>query len=318
MYLFLLSKENIELSKSELIAALRLKKYSLEGHMLWTNEKIDIKELDRLAYTKSCYKILFMTNEKNIEQDIDKFNWQRIYKSNYCVRFHYKKDTVSTLEKKYGSMIWHKLKNPKINLTKPKTKIVFIKSKEIFCCTPLWRNTERFELRNPNYLPEFKPIVLKTRLARAVVNLTGAKKKETILDPMCGIGGLLIEAGKIGCKIKGYDIDPIAIYKCRKNLEHNKIKKFFLRRKDSTLLDEKIDYVVLDFPYGKNTKKQDLEILYTRFLKALKKILKKRAVILFPSFIGYKKIIKRSKFKIVQEHTVYVHKSLSRKIMVLE
>jgi len=54
-----------------------------------------------------------------------------------------------------------------------------------------------------------------------------------------------------------------------------------------------------------------------QFLKNLKKILGKRAVVIFPHYVNYKKLIKRAGFKIEKEFSQFIHRSLTRKIFVL-
>jgi len=60
---------------------------------------------------------------------------------------------------------------------------------------------------------------------------------------------------------------------------------------------------------------ENLERFYLLFLKNLRKGLKKNAVIVFPSFVNYKKLLRQSKFKIEMEFKIYVHRSLTRKIV---
>ena len=82
------------------------------------------------------------------------------------------------------------------------------------------------------------------------------------------------------------------------NLKHYKIKNYTLKKADATKMKEHWDYVAADLPYARNTKKQDLGVLYDSFLKNLKRNLRKKAVIGFPDFVNYKKYIKKNKLKI--------------------
>ena len=173
-----------------------------------------------------------------------------------------------------------------------------------------------FSKRKPHLRPGFHPSSLHPKLARAFVNLTGIRKG-TIVDCFCGTGGILIEAGLIGLNIIGYDIDEEMLEKAKLNFKHFKIKKYKLYQKDATKIKKKYRYIVADLPYGHATKKIDKD-LYLNFLKNLKKILGKRAVIGFPDFAPYKKLIKQAKLKIVNEFTIYLHKNLSKKIVVIE
>jgi tRNA G10 N-methylase Trm11 len=75
--------------------------------------------------------------------------------------------------------------------------------------------------------------------------------------------------------------------------------------------------MVTDLPYALGSKNTDLTKLYSNFLTTLTQILKIRAVIGFPSFYNYKKLINKTNLKIEHEFTLPIHKSLSKKIVVL-
>jgi tRNA (guanine10-N2)-dimethyltransferase len=159
------------------------------------------------------------------------------------------------------------------------------------------------------------------------------------MDPFCGAGGILIEAGLIGLKPIGYDLYKIMVEKSEKNLKHYKIKNYKLVNQDALKIKSKYDYIITDVPYGLNSAiwkkvgkenkkiplKQDdrkkgiknLEGFYLEFLKNLKKIMKIKAVVIFPNYVDYKKLVKKANLKIEKEFSQYIHKSLTRKILVL-
>ena len=194
-----------------------------------------------------------------------------------------------------------------------------------------------FESRKAHKRPERHPTALNPKLARAIINLAGAKK--SIMDPFCGAGGILIEAGLIGLKPIGYDLYKIMVEKSEKNLKHYKIKNYKLVNQDALKIKSKYDYIITDVPYGLNSAiwkkvgkenkkiplKQDdrkkgiknLEGFYLEFLKNLKKIMKIKAVVIFPNYVDYKKLVKKANLKIEKEFSQYIHKSLTRKILVL-
>ena len=173
-----------------------------------------------------------------------------------------------------------------------------------------------FGLRKPHLRPGFHPSSLNPKLARAFVNLTGIKNG-TIADCFVGTGGILIEAGLIGLNVIGYDIDGQMLERSESNFKHFKIKNYKLFLQDATKIKRKINYIVADLPYGHATKKIDKN-LYLSFLKNLKKILGKRAVIGFPDYINYKSLLKKARFKITKEFNYYIHKSLTKKIVLIE
>ena len=43
--------------------------------------------------------------------------------------------------------------------------------------------------------------------------------------------------------------------------------------------------------------------------------MKKKAVIVFPDFVNYRKLLKKAGFKIEKEFEQYIHRSLSRKVV---
>ena len=309
--IYVLSKENIDLAKEEVLALVNTKRFKLYDNLLIvnTNEKLE----KRLAYTKAVYKLLFFCKEKDLLSNIKQFNWEKIYKKNFCLRVYDKKYSAKDL----AAFIWRKIKNPKVNLTNPVTKIeIFFTHKEALAGLLLKEIKEPFAERRAHLRPELHPSSLHPKLAKALVNLTGIKKG-TLVDPFCGTGGILIEAGLMGFKAVGYDADEKMIVKANKNLEHYKITNYSLEKNDAIALKTKINFLATDLPYGKNTKKQDLEKLYFLFLKKLKKILQKKAVIIFPHYINYKYLIKKSGLKLKKEFSYYMHKGLTRKIAVL-
>jgi tRNA (guanine10-N2)-dimethyltransferase len=310
MQIFLLSKQNIDLSKQEVLALTKKQDFMLIDNLLIINS--NFKDYKRLAYTKEVYDLLFISNPKNLLTDMKNFNWQKIYKTNFCLRAHNSKK-----EKQFADLIWNKIKSPKVNLKSPKTEIhlFFIKNKVIGALLK-YKNKQEFEKRKPHLRPELHPSSLNPRLARALINITGIEK-DKLLDPFCGSGGILIEAGLIKLQPIGYDTDKIMLKRAEINLKHYKIKDYKLKQQDATKIKTKVNYIVTDLPYSRNTKKQDLTKLYLNFLKTLKKILKKKAVIGFPDFIDHKQLIEKSKLKIEKEFNYYLHKSLSKKIILL-
>ncbi len=367
-YIFLLSKEDLKLAKEEVLALLNIKKSKLENNLLIL-ESDDIQLADRLAYTRKAYQFLFETTKKDLIREIKAFNWQSIYKKDFCVRIHtlYKEGVAGggglggISEKNIAGHIWRTLKTPKVNLTNPKTQIEvlitngktdkpifpssakssrrsdFVNKDKIYAVKLLKELKNTFTSRKAHKRPELHPSALNPKLARALINLSGAQKE--IMDPFCGAGGILIEAGLMGLKPIGYDLYKIMIKKAKINLNHYKIKNYKLINQDALKIKQKYEYIITDLPYGLNTsiwvkkgsknKKislkqtnnkqriKNLEDFYLKFLKTLKKILKNKAVIIFPHYVDYRKLIKRAKLKIEKEFSQYIHASLTRKIVVL-
>ena len=308
--LFLLSKQDLNLSSSEVIELFKPKEHSLDKNLLIA-ETNSISLIERLAYTKSAYKVLFSCKPKQLLEKVSAYNWDQQYKKDYSVKI---KGNHICKEADLADIIWEKLKKPKANLKNAETKIVFfITDKNAYACLHIWQNSQDFNSRKAHNRPELHPTSLHPRLARACINLTGIRKG-TITDTFCGSGGILIEAGLIGLKTKGIDSDEIMLRRAKINLDFYKVKNHNLMKKDSTKFKSKVDYLVTDLPYGKNTKSKNIDLIYTTFFKSLN--LNKRAVIIFPDFYNPAKLLR--KFKKIRQFRYYLHKSLSKKIILIE
>ena len=169
--------------------------------------------------------------------------------------------------------------------------------------------------RKAHLRPQLHPSSLDPRLAKACVNISTGLRKKKVLDPFCGTCGILIEAGLLGHKIIGCDLDVIMARKGVINLDHYGINKFEVGLRDALDFKEKVDAVVTDIPYGRNTKAKEIEVVVKKFLEKAYKFSKK-IVVMFPNDAKYKKLL--GKWKIKAEFNHYLHKSLSKKIVVLK
>lgn len=323
---FLLSKNDIKLSLSEALSLLESDSYNIYDNLLVLNT--DFKDYNRLAYTKSVYELLFTCNKDNLKDSIDSFSWKKIYKKDYVVRKISKDSNFS--EKDIGSMIWRSMEsqniNPKVNMKLASTSIhIFVDNGVYFFLKLIKDLSYDFDQRKPHNRPSLHPSSLHPQLARAAINLTGIKntinknkiKKATLTDPFCGTGGILLEAGLMGFKCIGYDVDPLMIKRSEKNLKHYKIKDFYLELKDSTFITDSIDYIVTDLPYGRNTSPKSLKSIYSDFVIVLDNVLVKKAVIMLPDFIDHKELFKKTSLNIEKEFLYYLHKTLSKRIILV-
>ena len=174
-----------------------------------------------------------------------------------------------------------------------------------------------YDVRNPGKRTFFHPGVMMPRMARTLINLTCSQKGDVVLDPFCGTGGILIEAGLLGMQILGTDFDPVMV---RGSLQN--VTKADLMVSDATHLPFKnktVDAVVTDFPYGQSVcikKTNSMENLYSDALDEMHRVLRpgNRAVVVTHKDISE---IIPSTMTILQHHEQRVHKSLTRRILVL-
>ncbi|MGB9986865.1 TIGR01177 family methyltransferase [Salarchaeum japonicum] len=113
-----------------------------------------------------------------------------------------------------------------------------------------------YDARKPTKRPFFQPGSMDPMLARALVNLAGASPGSRLLDPMCGTGGVLIEAGLVGATPLGNDAQAKMVRGARENLAAY-APEFAVWQGDAThlpLRDDAVDAAVFDAPYGRQSK----------------------------------------------------------------
>ena len=212
--------------------------------------------------------------------------------------------------KRLGEKIVEKT-NAKVDLKNPDVVIRVIEN--FFCREVKKIDRKQYEKRRPSKRPFSTPTTMHPRLARALVNLSQIREKEVLLDPFCGTGGILIEAGLIKAKIVGIEIKEELVKACEKNLKFYGIKEFEIYNADMRKMDLEVDAVVTDFPYGRASHLSDkMEKLYREAFEKIASWLRKgkKTVIGLPSLKFIDALEKH--FIIEQIHPARVHKSLTR------
>jgi len=111
--------------------------------------------------------------------------------------------------------------------------------------------------RRPGDRPFFQPGSMDPMLARALANIAGARPGATVLDPMCGTGGIPIEAGLVGARVLGVDAQAKMVAGARENVRALLDGGWALMQGDAAslpLADDSVDGVVFDAPYGRQSK----------------------------------------------------------------
>ena len=210
----------------------------------------------------------------------------------------------------------------RINLTRPQilVKALLSEGQCVIGPTLTAMDRSRFELRRPHLRPYFYPGVLIPKIARASINLSGIREKELLLDPFCGTGGLLLEAGLVGAAVLGSDVDSRMVFGAKMNLDHYGIDNdlFVQDAQRMALRAECLDAVTTDFPYGRSVSVRAVSPtqLTATALDEIFRVLKrdKRAVLI--SHTPIERAIFDAGFTIEERHAQYVHKSLTREIFV--
>jgi tRNA (guanine10-N2)-dimethyltransferase len=310
LYLYWLSGEHVDIARAEAAA--------LVGEAVFAKDRIALHEnyIERCAYVRSVFKLLFWCDASDLDKALDAYGFGRVYKDSFSVTVLKEGKVSASLAKDLAKKVWHKLNNPKVKLKEAQLPLwFFFDQGKVFCCRWLFTNEEDFEARKAHKRKALHPSSMHPKLAKAMVNLTGIHRGK-LYDPFCGAGGILIEAALLELKGVGYDIEAAQIARAEENL---KGMDCVLLVKDALTLPV-CSYVAADLPYAKNTHNQELDVLYKRFALVLCEKLRKRAVLGFPSVIDVSKVFKGTKkaLRIVHVFNYYLHKSLSKQIVVVE
>ena len=170
--------------------------------------------------------------------------------------------------------------------------------------------------------PFFSPISIDPRHARFMVNIAGTKEGETILDPFCGTGGILLEAGLLGRKVLGNDWSLQMTIGARLNLKYFGVRDYIIGNDDFLKMEirEPVAAIVTDFPYGKNSRlsQKNLEQLYGASFRKFHEILPegRKGVVV----VSERKLLDLAKdyFHIEKIFQFRVHRSLTRYFAVLK
>ncbi len=161
------------------------------------------------------------------------------------------------------------------------------------------------------------------KLARCMVNLSRVNSGDLLLDPFCGTGGILIEAGLIGCKVAGSDVNWKMKNGSAINLDYCGITDYRTFNVDVRELKmyEKVDSVVTDPPYGISTSTGDIDgdEIFNEFFHSIYNNMKDDAYLCMasPHYVDLNPMIAEVGFELVEQYGIKMHRSLTRIISVI-
>jgi tRNA (guanine10-N2)-dimethyltransferase len=336
-----LSQEHETLPLAEVEAVLECEginytiKKDQEGLLLLDLSDEDLVNLPkisrRLSFTHEIFHVLIRTTDDNLISQAMNFHWSEIITLDYAVRVKKmdKKSVFNTsnLEWEIGGIIKTNLgEKAQVNLENPAVliRIVLLDGEAILGYQVGEISKKHFFNLKPHKRPFFYPGSMSPKLARCMVNLTRIHSGETLLDPFCGTGGILIEAGIIGSKVIGTDIDYKMVKGTIKNLQHCGIHDYYVFQEDARKLKlpNKVDGIVTDPPYGisASTGGEKSENLYQQSMLSLEGQIKEEGLVCLatPHYLDLDQILSGTKFKIIEQHHIRMHKSLTRVISVLK
>ncbi|MEM0026325.1 MAG: RsmD family RNA methyltransferase [Ignisphaera sp.] len=208
-------------------------------------------------------------------------------------------------------------------------KVAFVSGIAVIYEVMYRRKESKFLDREPHKRPCYRPGTMKPQLARALVNLArlSSVRKQIMLDPFCGVGGIVLEACSMGIHSICSDIDIKMCMCARENIKHFKCDE----RADVILGDAgretirgcSVDAVVTDPPYGIQSSPKGFGILdlLKNFIVVSSDIIKSGGYMVFAIPIQYESAIdihlQDHGFEIKEKHINRVHGSLTRLIYVV-
>jgi len=338
---FLLSGENETLPAAELKAILEAENFPFE-----VKEELDLvlrlsaaeESGDavhrRSAYTKTCVLELFAceAEETAIAEAAEAADFRSVLSEgeSFAVRVRRVKQYAEgigsvPLEGKLGKHILNGTSGTRVDLENPDKTFfgVLTSGKLVFGLRLAEMEILTFSMRRPRKKPFIHPSAMPSKLARCMVNLSRARRGELVLDPFCGTGSTMIEAGFVGCRVLGFDAQRRMAEGTRRNLEYFGVESEGVVIADSRKLPlTRVDHVVTDPPYGKSatTLKSTTKRLVEGMLGSAWGLLGvgQRICIASPKTLGISRVGEAAGYRHVESHFAYVHGTLTREIAVFE
>ena len=209
-----------------------------------------------------------------------------------------------------------------LHLDRPDVKFIGVFSRGIFYFGRVFAEAaRRFGDRRARRRPFFHPSTLQPKLAGCMVNLTRIRPPESLLDPFCGAGAILIEAAVLGCHPIGMDLSSLMVEGSRKNLIHFGVGPYDLVAGDARRLPlQEVGAIATDPPYGRiaSTHGVFVKELYQGFLCGAADLLSDGGYLCIaaPHVLQVSELAREAGFKHYESHLIPVHDSLIREVAV--
>lgn len=307
---FVVSGENVELAKDEIIAISKSydtkTTFKTEDRLVITNSTAPWdKVAQRATFVRTAGKIVGTFSDLFSEVDLSLLHKPETFACR-AINLSSKKMNLSGIEKTMGLAIKH-ASGAKVYLSNPSLLVHLIFTN---FQTYLGYST-KIETKRPKKIIKSSS-ELHWKLSRAMVNLSGLNEKEVLCDPFCGTGTILLEAESMGIHCIGIDYDKKMCEISEKNLAANGYNSRIINSGYQHLqkIKEGIDGIVTDLPYGIASKSsQAPKNLIQDFISILPK--KKKFAIMYK-----KGATDKIELNPAKKYEIYRHKSLTRVIIV--
>ena len=229
-----------------------------------------------------------------------------------------------SLERRIGEVIFESVKGAKVDLKNPEKIFFGVLSDGNFVFGLKTAEIKAGKFKKYTSRIAFShSATMSPKIARCMVNLARARRGDLVLDPFCGTGSFLVEAGLIGCRVVGSDIKRRMIEESMWNLSAYRLRAEGLLVADarsSPYLPGRVDRIVTDPPYGTSTTTLGMDVaeVYRSFLSDARDILRGGGYICLaaPKRINVSQIAEETGFKHLESHFMYIHRGLTREIAV--
>ncbi|MCK4550349.1 MAG: methyltransferase domain-containing protein [Candidatus Aenigmarchaeota archaeon] len=314
MYLALLSGKNIEMAKEEVLSfSSDSKEKLLDGRVFL----FDTKKTPDFSKLGLAHEAGVFLGKKPEEVDFSVFSDKNI------------KISVLNLESKENSLLFSKKIGEFVSKKGFKVDFKSLEILRIYLTDAGAYFTKQVFVQDKKYFSKraspkrdfFMPTSIDPMVARALVNIAGAKKGATVLDPFCGSGGLLLEAAAVGAEVYGCDIEEKCVEGTIGNLEQF---GYLVTAVTSDALDakkvfkKKYDCVVTDLPFGKSSKiLQEKKKLYNEFLAEVPGLVKKGGRVVVGCDEA-KLVYPKECLLLEARFSLYIHRSMTRYFFVFK
>jgi tRNA (guanine10-N2)-dimethyltransferase len=287
-----------------------------ESKILWINQKGalidgDLSNLSELAFARRISEVIASYDS------IEKFSGSLLPQG----KFYLRRVNLTQPAENYteGELADALLAYGRVSFSNPDFIVLAVYADKWYISIVRYiRDTKKMNLRRSPLRPFFSPISLHPKFAKFMVNLSRTRPGDTVLDPFCGTGGILIEAGLAHRKIVGNDASLVMVKGARLNLKYFSIQGRIYNAKIQDLkVEEHVDAIISDMPYGRSSPViGDIESLYEASFAKFAEILESgRYCVIIVSDSGL--LSYAAAFSTVETIRVKVHNSLTRYYVVL-
>ena len=305
-YTYLLAGENLELAEAELKGFLKSKgldpQIRRKERLAFTDS--EPSQLKRLALTHEVTQLITETTEEELEIDYRP-------EGSFAVRVKdfTGKEKKESIEKRLGEKLSTSENSVDLERPEERVKAYIFQEKVVIGLEVVDIDRGLFEKRVNQERPFSRPLSMDPVLARVMVNLSEVSVGDHVLDPMCGTGGILIEAGLCGIGVHGLDIDEEMVEGTRENLEAYGVIAHDIHqgevKNSKEIFDQKFDAVISDLPYGKASR--ETEDAVSDFLEVSSELTDGKTVFMYnEKEIG----------GLEADFEIYVHRSLTRYLFI--